>query len=553
MSSDHWNSKPHGYEPTHVYDVDSESPHPTSGEYKRSRIRGKGWALEVLTLLASLGLLAGIAAIFWLFDDELLEDWKAPLTINTAISTLATLCSAAFMHGVAEFIGQLKWLHFKTGSQELVHLQKFDEASRGPLGSIKFLTVTWNLATLGAFITIASKSFGPLAQQVVQLELRNLSRPDANATFGYAHEYNRKVPPSAWANHWAESIPQDAKMQSAILQGLYGINTIPSFNCPGACSWNESYITIGFKSECKNVTQETLRTETCSEFGRICNMTTPGGLHISTRHADTDMQTNLYMNTTSSGKGASADTSLVPEGFPEIARFAIYRSTSSDNFDALNINITDCTLTLTAYEYSNAKANGSTFYFEKTREVGFGSKSWSLRDRSLLVLNETKDMPEFAMSALDLKALQTFLHSTHIVTEWVDGSFKNTNLGLTAALTGDVDLPGKFDQMALSMTDYLRAGPNSIPARGMKVEAVQYIKIRWVWLIGPVAIEALVVVFAIGTMFINRRSSEVPLWKSSALAVLECFHDKGSSMIRSKIKDLEQIEKMAEKSKVRLE
>lgn len=152
----------------------------------------EGWALEVLSSFASLILLGGIISIFCYMKDKPLSDWRFPISLNATISILTTACGAAIMHGVSTSISQLKWLHFASGHRKLFSLESFDEASRGPYGSIKFLfTIRWNLATIGALVTIFRLGLAPLAQQVVSLEPRDVVTPDGGATFGYAHAYDR--------------------------------------------------------------------------------------------------------------------------------------------------------------------------------------------------------------------------------------------------------------------------------------------------------------------------------------------------------------------------
>ncbi|GFF56132.1 hypothetical protein IFM58399_10243 [Aspergillus lentulus] len=141
------------------------------------------------------------------------------------------------------------------------------------------------------------------------------------------------------------SIPQNPNIQSAVVQGLYGINTPATFSCPG------------FKSQCKNVTQETLRSAKCD---------------------------------------------------------------GNDDFS-----------------------------FGKVREVDFG------------VANPWKRTPP----------LENFLVSSTIVTQWVEGNFEKKNLGLAAALSGDVNFDERFKKMAGSMTDYLRYGPNAEAAHGERIES----------------------------------------------------------------------------------
>lgn len=204
------------YEPAQVYSVDSESPTPRPTVYKRYSIFSTSeWLKEMLTTIASLVLLGLMIAIFWWADGRHLSAWKSPISINTVVSILTTLCTAALMHGVGEFISQLKWLHFKDEPHKLQEFKAFDEASRGPWGSAKFLgKIKWNLATLGALITIVRFGFSPLAQQVVNIEQRFVATDDDAAVFGYAHKYDRDSWKALLANSELGTYAADMKRYS---------------------------------------------------------------------------------------------------------------------------------------------------------------------------------------------------------------------------------------------------------------------------------------------------------------------------------------------------
>ncbi|KAL6228829.1 hypothetical protein BDW75DRAFT_246283 [Aspergillus navahoensis] len=350
-------------------------------------------------------------------------------------------------------------------------------------------------------------------------------------------------------------------MQSAVVQALYGTNITAPFSCPGVCRWTGSYISLGFKSECKNVTQETLRSARCNgtQYSTRCKMTTPGGLVLPTRHLFTEYGTSYSMNATSM---LSSFGKPLPDTFPEITRFAVYRSTPDHNFQPENINITDCSLSLTAYEYIDAKANGSDFSFGKTQEVNFGDGNpWKFTtDDGLsgyLYTNkshgDTNSVPALEISYVDIISLENFFTSATIVTEWVDGNYANENLGLAAALTGDVDIGKRFKGMAASMTSYLHNGPNAQFALGEQVESVPFISIRWAYYIAPAITEAIAILFAVLTMISNRRSHNVPLWKSSALAVLDCQHNKQLRMLQCTVRDIQELQESAEKTAARLQ
>ncbi|KAG8424648.1 hypothetical protein J3458_001421 [Metarhizium acridum] len=243
----------------------------------------------------------------------------------------------------------------------------------------------------------------------------------------------------------------------------------------------------------------------------------------------------------------------------EIARFALYRSTSDGDLNAWGVNITDCSLSLTVYD---ARANGSTFSFEQTREVVVNSKTlWEpvtddgLSPHSRAQLNESKvqGIPTLAITRSDLVALQVYLESDSIASKWVSGNWVNKNSGLSAALSGNVDVGKRFEMMALSMTSYLRSGPNSIPAVGTSFSSQPFVSIRWLYLIGPGIIQFAALLFALTTIIGNRKSRNVPLWKSSALAVLACQCDNQSDKIQAEPMDIKEIEKTAETTFAQLE
>lgn len=201
MTGDHGSLKPPAYHPTPQLDdagyesSDSNVQRENPGHVENQRCKTlseEGWALEILSSFANLILLGGIISMFCYMKDKPLSDWRFPISLNATISILTTACGAAIMHGVSTSISQLKWLHFASGHRKLFSLESFDEASRGPYGSIKFLfTIRWNLATIGALVTIFRLGLAPLAQQVISLEPRDVVTPDGGAIFGYAHAYDR--------------------------------------------------------------------------------------------------------------------------------------------------------------------------------------------------------------------------------------------------------------------------------------------------------------------------------------------------------------------------
>jgi hypothetical protein len=357
-------------------------------------------------------------------------------------------------------------------------------------------------------------------------------------------------------------------MQAAILQGLYGINSFAQFECPSVCQWPTPYISLGFKTSCQNVTQTTLQTQTCNGTSpKICNMTTPGGVGLVTRHMDTSWGTTYAMNVTS-------DILAEPEprGFPQIAQFAVYRATADHNYQQTLINVTECALGLTAFQFGDARANGSTgFSFGKITEIDLVAENqnqnqspWDLGGGAEIPFqiqytnaSTTADgiaIPAFTIGWAEVIALANFLTSDIVVSEFITGDPpEHVNRGLAPFIGGDVNVTERFERMATAMTDRVRNGPNAQLAHGQRIDSVQFVRIKWVYLIGPVAIELVAIAFAVLTMFRSRESRGVPLWKTSALAVLACQHDREADLIRSTIRDIKEMDEVAENSKARLQ
>ncbi|KAL3484529.1 hypothetical protein BJX62DRAFT_230208 [Aspergillus germanicus] len=531
MIEDDSNPKSLPSQPVHVSELASEPRNTAATDYKRHPVYSPSeWLLEFISSTLALGLLISIGIIFWYMDNKPLAAWRGRISLNATVSILATACATALMHGVSTFISQFRWLYFKKASRRLADFEVFDEASRGTWGAILLLTtIKWNLATVGAFITILRLAFSPFTQQVILIEQRDIISPADNVTFGYAHNYTRDIMGEMF-NSGVGGIPQDSGMQSAIYRGLYGIATKEPFQCPGACRWTGVYISLGFRAECRNVTQETLQSTVCEDNPNpdlhICNMTTPGGLGFGTRHGYTDSATAFNMSASSL---LDPTIGLEEDTFPEIARFAIYRD----------------------------------FSFTDKRELDFGVKNaWVLGSSTAgplyatIHINETlingTHVPALETTFADLLALGNF-KSTALTSGWVQGNFDNQYLGIAAGLMGNVDLYARVDDMATAMTEYLRYGPNTLLARGETIHSKPYVSIRWGYFSVPIVTEALSILFAILSVFSNRRSRRIPLWKSSSIAVLACQHEERRGLLQGTGRDVNEIQADAEKAGVRLQ
>ena len=90
-----------------------------------------GWSLSTACLMTIVGLLAH-------YNGKPLRDWPHSITLNSTLAILSAVSKSALMIPVAAGLGQLKWTRLRKG-RKLYDLQRFDDASRGPLGSVSLI------------------------------------------------------------------------------------------------------------------------------------------------------------------------------------------------------------------------------------------------------------------------------------------------------------------------------------------------------------------------------------------------------------------------------
>lgn len=127
-----------------------------------------------------------------MYNGQPLPTWPYFITLNSLLQVFATIGQMAMMSPVVECISQLKWIWFIRKSQRLTEFDAFDDASRGPTGSLILLGKLRGmyLVSLGAVITIVAISFGPVSQQAVSFPLRWRPSDVANATLSRATFFN---------------------------------------------------------------------------------------------------------------------------------------------------------------------------------------------------------------------------------------------------------------------------------------------------------------------------------------------------------------------------
>lgn len=286
------------------------SPRPAIHTPAQSRSRSKtnlfkSWWLEMIASLFFLIVVGAVVATLYPHQGKPLPQWRYHISVNALISIYAVVLKTAIMFVVAEGLGQLKWSWYYS-DHPLHDLLRYDEASRGALGSVKLL---WRLgfghplASWGALITIALLAVDPFTQQALTYYDCSTSLDGQQATLPRTNFF---MPPGEHTGALEESIMPP--IQNAINAGLFSPGVGVGFDCSsGNCTFPDSYNSLGYCSHCDDIS-DTL------SFVQVCyNISGDPSKAI-------DCQANLSMNVTSTlPSGLSVTVSAASGGSPDIS------------------------------------------------------------------------------------------------------------------------------------------------------------------------------------------------------------------------------------------
>lgn len=150
------------------------------------------WILQALAVCGSMLLLGVLVALLIYFDNKPVFDWNG-ITLNAIMALVATILKALVAFTVSECLGQAKWIWFSRQQRPVRDLARIDEASRGPLGSVKILwtPVARSFVSFGAMIVILSTAMDPFVQLTVGKSNMVIYANDSSAQISYARRYSK--------------------------------------------------------------------------------------------------------------------------------------------------------------------------------------------------------------------------------------------------------------------------------------------------------------------------------------------------------------------------
>ncbi|KAL7937139.1 hypothetical protein V8C35DRAFT_294829 [Trichoderma chlorosporum] len=215
------------------------------------------WWPEILSCVATVGVFLALLLTLRRYEGETISSWPFAITLNTFVSICTLLIKTLLGLILSNGIGQLKWVWYRK-AHPLIHLQAYDSASRGVIGSLELLWIHRGrqmIPTMGALLVILLTLVDPFGQALIRLDSCMVPDPSVASTINAVHL-------SDLVGYHGNSgsikdVVYDA--QDLITMGIANKDLIPTigFDCPtGNCSYPVPYHSAGYCSRCKDSSEE---------------------------------------------------------------------------------------------------------------------------------------------------------------------------------------------------------------------------------------------------------------------------------------------------------
>jgi hypothetical protein len=515
------------------------------------------WQQETWAMGFSLCCLIAVCIIMAWIDNRRLSIWHWAIQPNAVVSLLLVSSKAALMLSTAACLSQLKWTHFQSQPRKLKDLETFDDASRGPWGSLRLLFArgTGSLdkaVRLGCAITVLVLAMETFGQQLLSFPEKRVAVAGEVARFPTIQDL---VAVPSYSGRLGMTL-SDRLLQSrlSLMESIYGRTTAAPFECGASdCSW-DSHVTLGLCSSCRDIsdTQPECKIKILVEprtyvgtdnkdYNTTYNTTT-----LACTYAGDGFPVTAIRSLNLEGKepavpdpnNASAwnyDTAIDIVTWNTDSYYHKGEPAVALNFTALIANdtldrpqITTCTLNYCAWVYENSTAQGQNFnvgnlkkyilgyeHIQRT-ETGpggnFRESNFTFRANGTGFPSDKHNDTFLVYGAADNELyghLSTILESTSYGYQ----SYNTSTPGLGLAMLANPNITELAERMATGMTNVWRQYENK-QAIGTAWESVAFIHVEWVWLTLPAAAVLGASVVLIMTLIQNRRTV---LWKSSVL------------------------------------
>ncbi|KAI0594725.1 hypothetical protein F4775DRAFT_572768 [Biscogniauxia sp. FL1348] len=543
---------------------------------------------EILSLILATITLIGLVVLLKTHEDKPTPEWSVGpwgVTLNAVLSIVSTIFRGSLLVPVAQSISQFGWIWY-TQPRSLEDLVYYSSASRGPLGSLRLLIKLRfiRFASIGAIITIATLALDPFFQQSVRYVPSSVI--DANQTAHAVVAYN-----------WGENIPQSGEfvnryvqipynMKAAVRNGLLSSNPrsfpSPPFSCPsGNCTW-DPFATLAVGAQCQDLTSRVHINCTTEPSGEeACSFETTGDDALRDLVNGTNTYTVFKIQSNMPSQFVGSSEAMKPYR-NKTASLALVQwvkvtgsgtnVTSTSTFEAVRCDFYFAARALQAQVFEGVYSE------EVLQEVTRPEPIQGIRDASGMdsgdfFLNPYGSYGPIAYridgppgllnrNTFELSFDTFYILSSQLVADpdLLDGTLLTNTGGGQAAGPPTPNMLWQADNTTRAMYSLADAITTQMRADGTitlrqaqdddslidPAQAVagqvwvqeQIVAVRWAWLVLPIVLLALSVLFLAAAFVETRRARVVGLWQSSPLTLffharlpkgLAAWHDDASA------------------------
>ncbi|KAE8152056.1 hypothetical protein BDV25DRAFT_170841 [Aspergillus avenaceus] len=482
---------------------------------------GGSWIWEILSCVVAVAALAGIIVVLYMYDGKPMPDWPYGVNLNAVVSVLTTLMKAAMAFPITEALSQLKWSWFSRGNK-LSDLAVLDAASRGAIGAflVLFRFLPRYLVTIGCFVLVVAAAIAPFVQQVIAINMRSVKASNPSSIHVCNTSMYTDYGEGAGPGMNEVPLPTLAAIYTGIFQGQNTDSNGVTMTCStGNCTF-APYQSLGFCSRCANITDHLSLNKT--GFGTIenYNYKLPNGLEFST-----SMSGQYLINGTNGLELLQLDA----DNLPLIINFTAIAA--SGYGVPPKISATECALYLCVDTYEATVKDGE-FTERLLSTASTSNYSFSNPTSDFVVTpetcyvggNKTKDTSECAYPVNWLSRLSMYNSLTPLLNGTGSLFMSNRPFWSTDtihALYGQngnfTDISSIFTSLAAKLTTNARSQVCKATVKGTTWTVESFVRVRWVWMILPIALVVMTIVFLIMTVVKTRNQY---IWKSSPLALL---------------------------------
>ncbi|KAE9365152.1 hypothetical protein N431DRAFT_563141 [Stipitochalara longipes BDJ] len=252
------------------------------------------WWKAIIACIFMVCALMAIILILALHQDRPLPNWPLTITINSLVSIMVVILKSSMLAIVASGLAQTKWLWFEK-PRPLSQYSTYDKASVGPPEAAQLLWILRGqqiIASAAALVVILAVAIDPFTQQIIQY-YESIAPSDVRG--------NATIPRT---NHYEDAGPHigagenniDNDMLGAVMAGFWGAGTgsgsytVEATNClTGNCTFAEEYHTLAMCSSCTDLTSQLVRVN-YTTYMELLNFTLPSGTTLTSGGSSTENQ-----------------------------------------------------------------------------------------------------------------------------------------------------------------------------------------------------------------------------------------------------------------------